>query len=68
MSDEAGNDDWTDRESGPFCQHFGDPFDCDDLCACGHTCAKHLGGSEEPCQADDCACLAFIAAPTSASL
>jgi hypothetical protein len=35
-------DDWTDYESGPFCRHYADPWDCDEKCTnCGHSCQSH---------------------------
>ncbi len=30
-----------DYDSGPFCQHWCDPSDCDTKCNCGHTCGQH---------------------------
>jgi hypothetical protein len=35
--------------SGPFCQHWGYPSDCDHLCRCGHPCNVHYGNGED-CQ------------------
>ena len=53
MSDtETEDDDWQDRESGPFCQHWLSPGDCVATCSgCGHSCNAH---DELGC--DDCAC------------
>jgi hypothetical protein len=48
--------DWENYESGPFCEHYFEPWDCDVLCACGHRCARHQG---EHCGADGCDCQAF---------
>jgi hypothetical protein len=32
-------------ESGPYCQHWADPWSCDHPCKrCGVTCAQHGGG------------------------
>lgn len=46
-------------ESGPFCQHWGDPSYCEVNCKrCGHTCAEHY--PNENCRADDCVCPEFI--------
>lgn len=43
--------DWDDYESGPFCRHWSDPGDCDELCAnCKHKCH----GDE--CREDGCNC------------
>lgn len=54
----------TDREidSGPFCRHWGDPSDCEELCACGHTCAQHGRGERSDCYEDGCDCAAFVEA------
>lgn len=52
--DEPAREDW---DSGPFCPHFSDPHDCEELCKCGHQCRKHWRG--EDCQADDCDCEEF---------
>lgn len=36
MPEEAGYD------SGPYCRHYYDPSDCEEVCAgCGHRCAVH---------------------------
>lgn len=33
---ELTDDEWADYESGPYCQHWQDPSDCDYVCAnCG---------------------------------
>lgn len=50
----------TDKEpgSGPFCQHYGDPSDCDEVCSCGHRCALHSGW-EWACDVEGCACEGF---------
>lgn len=56
MSDEPEIDDETedsDWESGPFCIHWDDPGDCNDLCKCGHTCTQH-GGGHWSCEVCDC--------------
>ncbi len=39
-------DDDVEYNSGPFCQHWSDPSDCDDLCVCGHKCCQHYGNEE----------------------
>jgi hypothetical protein len=53
MSD--GTDDaWDNYESGPFCRHWGDPSDCDELClTCNHRCVDH-GFSDSECNECDC--------------
>lgn len=46
-------DDWSDYNSGPFCRHYSDPYDCDTPCgSCGHPCCRH----REECEDDGCAC------------
>ena len=42
-------------ESGPFCLHWGEPGDCDELCSgCGHPCNNHDFGLADcricPCE------------------
>ena len=44
-------------DSGPFCEHYGDPSDCDELCKCGHTCGQHCWGE---CNQLNCECEKFI--------
>lgn len=45
------------QDSGPFCQHWGDPSDCDEVCAgCGHFCHQH---QSDACNAPNCPCPAF---------
>jgi hypothetical protein len=49
------------QESGPFCQHWGDPLDCDTTCdRCGHICAQHDGVADESCSAEECDCDGFL--------
>ena len=53
--------DWSDHESGPFCRHWGDPVDCEEVCAnCGHGCTRHAAsdGNAE-CFEPDCDCPAW---------
>jgi hypothetical protein len=57
MSDDAeateGESDWSDYESGPFCRHYSDPWDCDTPCGtCGHRCCKH----SDECEEEGCGC------------
>lgn len=47
---------WENYESGPYCQHWSDPWNCDELCKCGHYCREHGDGS---CNADGCKCEEF---------
>lgn len=46
-----------DYESGPFCRHWGEGGDCDEICCdkkCGHRCSQHaLDGA---CQEPGCEC------------
>lgn len=51
LYDEA-DDDSSDYESGPFCIHWGEAVDCDELCMCGHSCNSHDGGYEGCGQCD----------------
>ena len=49
---EPEEDDWDEFESGPFCQHWLSPGDCEATCAgCGHPCDKH---NELGCDECDC--------------
>ncbi len=44
--------------SGPYCRHYYDPADCDELCPCGHTCSQHTGSwAPDPCSV--CSCQQF---------
>ena len=45
-------------ESGPFCTHWGDPSDCDEVCVCGHECCRHSAWGTG-CNADGCDCDKF---------
>jgi hypothetical protein len=53
-------------ESGPFCRHFADPVDCDELCgnpACRHKCCEHepqCGNDTGQCDVDNCTCTAWV--------
>ena len=65
------NDDYEDDgyESGPFCEHWGDPSDCDEcraLCVCGHALRDHKeqhGDKPRPCEGVGCKCEAFAPLP-----
>lgn len=50
------SDEWEDHDSGPFCSHWADPSDCDELCKCGHKCCEHSYGS---CNVEGCPCGQF---------
>lgn len=52
---------WENYDSGPFCRHWSDVGDCDDLCICGHECRKHdFLDDNEPCNVEGCTCQKFI--------
>lgn len=57
MSDD--NDDDREYESGPFCRHWGDPADCEEVCGtCGHHCCRHwFSDGDSSC--NDCDCEAW---------
>ena len=49
-------------DSGPFCRHYGDPSDCDEVCDnCGCRCTRH--GFAEPGACMDCDCKEWRAKP-----
>lgn len=52
------DDSWDDYETGPFCEHYGSPYDCGELCKCGHKCCEHWDGAE--CQVEGCKCEKFV--------
>jgi len=60
MSDEPELpiDEWEEYETGPFCRHWADPNDCDELCkTCGHKCDEHNFDSYDAyCLIDTCNC------------
>lgn len=49
----TANDEW-EFGSGPFCRHWGDPVDCEEVCVCGHECRWHNGDCYK------CDCQEFI--------
>lgn len=53
------SNDWSDYDSGPFCQHFSTPYDCMDICICGHACSEHDREIPYECNNDDCNCSGF---------
>ncbi len=59
MCDEQEDKEW---DSGPYCRHWGDPCDCEDLCVCGHQCHEHSYHGDE-CEVDGCKCEEFEDAP-----
>lgn len=53
-----GDDDYPD--SGPLCEHYADPDECDAVCRCGHRCDHHkFSGVSGNGKCGDCSCLAF---------
>ena len=51
---------WDDYESGPYCQHWREPWDCVEVCGrCGHPCDRHMGECREP----GCTCDGFTDPP-----
>lgn len=51
--DEEAEDSWEDYDSGPFCEHWSDPSDCEEGCmSCGKLCREH--------DWDDDACEEFV--------
>lgn len=59
MSDE----DFEDYDSGPYCQHWSDPSDCDEVCErCGHKCCEHDVWDEDDhaCEEEGCDCQGFV--------
>jgi len=49
-----------DKESGPFCCHWVEPWECDDKCVCGHRCSDHDRWSQDhDCDVDGCDCEQF---------
>jgi hypothetical protein len=54
MAPEEEMEDW---ESGPYCQHWSDPSDCEVECTCGHFCRDHCGSDD--CLIAECKCESF---------
>lgn len=57
MTDDIDDEPDVGCESGPFCEHYGDPSDCDERCVCGHECCRHDVGMD--CRIDGCDCADF---------
>ena len=54
----SAGDCWDGYESGPFCRHWSDPADCEDLCAlCSHPCGQH---EDDVCDTDGCDCRQWV--------
>jgi hypothetical protein len=43
-------------DSGPYCEHWFDPWECEELCKCGHMCKQHPGSC---CLVEGCPCEEF---------
>lgn len=57
------DDDYPEYDTGPFCRHYFDPSDCDEVCAnCGHRCWEHCIGAETGCL--ECDCPAWVESDT----
>lgn len=54
--EEPGDDDDGEVHSGPFCQHWADPVDCELVCTCGHKCGRH---EMYDLNCKDCGCARF---------
>jgi len=52
--EEESEDTWEDYETGPFCRHWLDPYDCDEPCVCGHPCCRHSNYTDGSCNECDC--------------
>jgi hypothetical protein len=45
------------QDSGPFCRHWDDLCDCDEVCGnCGHKCCEHDQYDPGECNHDGCGC------------
>mgnify|MGYP001568647700 FL=1 len=62
---EDEDEDTTEWETGPFCQHFSDPSDCEELClGCSHGCPDHErsaeSGKPRVCTLPGCPCQGWV--------
>jgi hypothetical protein len=58
MEDDSEDD--VEFDSGPFCIHWGDPSDCQEMCKCGHPCHNHsIWDDERSCNIEGCDCNGF---------
>lgn len=49
--------DWENYDSGPYCEHWYEPWDCDMKCdSCGHECTEHMMVT---CGKEGCICKEF---------
>ena len=59
-NEDALDEELDDNGSGPFCSHWDDPADCDNVCKCGHTCSQHYAQAWEwACVVEGCECTGF---------
>ena len=61
MSDEIDYNDESESDyygydSGPYCTHWADPWECNEVCKCGHLCKDHCNYE---CDVDGCNCEKF---------
>ena len=55
MTDDSDDSiDWENYETGPFCIHWANVEDCDQICKCGHECWEHDGGGGGCCNICEC--------------
>jgi hypothetical protein len=48
-------------DSGPFCRHWGDPSDCEEICTtCGHICTRHAWYAPSECNEEGCSCVEYV--------
>ncbi len=54
------NDDWSDYDSGPYCQHWNELSYCKNICEmCNHYCNDH--NNEDKCYGNlFCKCKIFV--------
>jgi hypothetical protein len=63
MAEDADDgQDWSNYDSGPFCRHWFETYDCEIKCAnCGHVCTRHkYEDGRRECLEDDCHCEAWV--------
>lgn len=56
--DDGDSGEWGDRDTGPFCRHWSDPSDCEEMCRCGHECRQHSTYADF-CKVEGCDCDEF---------
>lgn len=59
--DDIDDEDDVEFVTGPYCQHWSDPSECDEVCICGHTCKDHsYWGDDRMCVIEECSCEKFV--------